>query len=178
MAIKKLLAKPKLRHNLKRLRKDRRIRKHLPFGLILALLLGAFLLGKAQPVPTHPKSLVWAASRDVKVPSDLISFLENSPNCLDSDGKPKTDGVNLWSVIKVSQNRFAKLAYGCSYDLTFYKVAVKQAGKWELIDTKSYFANAFLPKCSAIDTYKIDRAIEPFCLEETGNSRENSNLAQ
>ena len=160
-----------------KLHKNKQVRRHAPLGFIISALIIGFLLGKAQPVPTHPKTLVWASAEDTKVPADLITFLEKSPSCLGSDGKPKADGVNLWSVIKVSQNKIAKLAYGCSYDLNFYKVAVKQTGKWQLLDNNSYLANNFLPHCEAVDTYQIDKSIEPFCLDAAGLSQENSILS-
>lgn len=161
-----------------KIHKNKHVRKHAPIGFVLLAVFIGFWIGKSQPVPTHPKTLVWAASNDVSVPVELISFLEKTPSCIDTDGKPKADGVNLWSVVKVSQNKYAKLAYGCSYDLNFYKVAVKQAGGWQILDNSTYLANNFLPYCEAIEAYKIDKTIEPFCLDAAGLSKENNVLPE
>jgi hypothetical protein len=168
--------KTKLHQHVKKLRKNKHVKKHLPVGILLLVALVSFLVGFTRPRSIHPESLVWAASQEVQPPSDLVKFLKGQSNC--AEGEVQTGGVSLWSIFKVSQGKFAKLSYGCSYDLNFYKMALKEDGKWRLLDKNEYFANSFLPRCSQIDTYKIDKSIEPFCLELPGGSRENSILAE
>lgn len=170
--------KNKLHRRIKNLQKNKHVKKHLPIGVVVVVLVAGFFVGFTRPRSVHPKSLVWAASSEVQPPADLVKFLNGQSNCSGENGESQVGGVSLWSVFKVSQGKFAKLSYGCSYDLSFYKMAIKEDGKWRLLDSTEYFANSFLPRCSQIDTYKIDKSVEPFCLELPGGSRENTILAE
>jgi len=148
-------------------------------GFLVLLVLVGFGLGimavELQPYNQHPRNVVWAADKSVTIPADLVKFLEKRDDCKGYKGTDTPRGVGLWGVYQVSKARFAKISYGCSTDLTLYIMAVKNQGHWQLLQPTEYFsATGFLPKCSQIDRYQIDKSIEPYCIKDDGNARDNA----
>lgn len=149
---------------------NKQFKRFQPAILLVVGVAAGFLLAKVQPPNLRPDNLVWAGNSEVKVPGDLAEFLTVQDQCLGSD----KDGVGLWSVYQVSQDKFAKVAYGCGVGLTRYVMAVKPDRKWQLLNPNEYFGANLIPKCALIDQYKIDKSIEPFCLEADGSPRQNT----
>lgn len=156
----------------------------------LSLFLAIFAIGLALGVTLikfnatnkgTPKNLVWAADNTVKIPASLRKFLVTRNDCGHYKGNGSPDGVGLWSVYQVSNERFAKIAYGCSWNLTSYIMAVKQNNGWILVPPKEYFAEfkdspgkaGALPNCSQLEKYKINKSIEPFCITTDGTAKTN-----
>lgn len=128
-----------------------------------------------------PGNIVWAADETVAVPKDLRRFLQSQDDCKSYRGSGTPTGVGLWGVYQVSKAKFAKIAYGCSWNLSSYIMAVKEDSGWKLLPPTTYFApfqgsttTGALPLCSAIDQYKIDKSIEPFCVATDGSARANT----
>ena len=131
----------------------------------------------------QPANIVWAADNTVKVPRDLQAFLLNTENnCKSYRGAGSPDGVCLWGVYQMSQGRYAKIAYGCSWSLSSYIMAVKPAGDWQLLPPAEYFAPfkggldstaGALPFCTSVEQYKIPGDIEPFCVQPDGSAKAN-----
>lgn len=167
---------------LKKLKRDRRfMRISLGLLVLLGVAIGLFI-SFVEPYNQHPKSLVWAADKEVKIPNDLISFLQSKGNdCKEYRGTSTPNGVAIWGVYQVSKNKFAKIAYGCSTHLSLYIMAIKDKGKWALITPTEYFGAtvatgsvpSFLPTCEIVQKYKIDKNIEPFCIKPDGAGQEN-----
>ncbi len=129
-----------------------------------------------------PSNLVWAADSTVKVPKDLRAFLVAKNDCKAYRGAGSPTGVGLWGVYQVSKNQYAKIAYGCSWNLSSYVMAVKQKGSWQLIKPTEYFApfkngvdpsKGALPFCAVLEKYKIPKDIEPFCVKADGAAQSN-----
>lgn len=127
-----------------------------------------------------PANIVWAADKTVKVPGDLRSFLDSRDDCQSYRGTGSPAGVGLWGVYQVSKGKFAKIAYGCSWSLSSYIMAVKEKSGWKLLPPTEYFApfqgstaTGALPQCAMVDQYKIDKSIEPFCITTDGSARAN-----
>lgn len=130
---------------------------------------------------TQPANLVWAADATVQVPGSLKSLLYEQDGCNEYRGADSPKGVGLWGVYQVSKARFAKIAYGCSWGLSNYVMAVNHEGDWKLLPPAEYFAPfqdsralGAVPFCRHIDQYRIDKSIEPFCIETDGSARPNT----
>ncbi len=132
---------------------------------------------------SQPANIVWAADDTVQVPRDLRKFLLDYDNeCEAYKGKDSPDGVGLWGVYQVSKDQYAKIAYGCSWALSNYIMAVKASGEWQLIQPAVYFApfkdgidptKGALPYCSVVQEYKIPGEIESFCIMPDGTAKPN-----
>ena len=129
----------------------------------------------------QPANVVWAADKTVRVPASLRSYLMKQDDCKDYLGTNTRTGVGLWGVYQVSQNKFAKISYGCSFALTNYIMAVKQNGKWQLVPPAEYFSpfantqtTGALPLCSQLEKYKIDKSVESFCVDASGAAKANT----
>jgi len=166
----------------KQVRKNPLFRKFYPMLLLLIGIAAGLLLAWLQPPDYHPKSLVWASDKTVTIPNDLSAYLQKRNDCTTYRGKNNPPGVSLWAVYQTSKSKFAKVSYGCSTRLTTYAMVVKDGASWTLLDPSDYFANraqttgsisSFLPKCTFIDKYHIDKSIEPFCVEVDGSAHEN-----
>ena len=155
----------------------------LPIGLVLFGLIAGYLGTGWVASISQPKNLVWAAEAQVKVPGDLKSYLQKRNDCKDYRGVGTPTGVGLWGVYQVEKGQFAKIAYGCSWTLTSYIMAAKQNNKWFLIPPTEYFAasdpsaargSSNLPKCTELTKYKINKTIEPFCIDAANQPQPNS----
>lgn len=129
---------------------------------------------------SHPVNIVWPADKTVNVPSDLRNFLLKQNVCNDYLGKDTKRGVGLWGVYQISQDKFAKISYGCSLTLTNYAMAIKQKGGWSFIPPAEYFSSfadtqktGALPLCSQLEKYKIDKTVESFCIDANGTAKAN-----
>lgn len=165
-------------------KQQKRLKKILPpIGIGL---LGFFtgIVGTVIISSRHtPANLVWAADANVKMPKDLRTFLENRNDCHEYRGAGSPTGVGLWGVYQVSRDRYAKIAYGCSWHLSSYIMAVRQKHDWQLLRPAEYFApfkdginpsQGALPYCSVIERYKIPDEIESFCITNDGSAQSNS----
>lgn len=174
MALKKKKVSKKLRRQI--------LNVAIPAAIIMASVLigavGSIKLSAAK----KPANLVWAADNTVSVPDDLKKFLSGRQSCREYRGTGTPTGVGLWGVFQVSQNRFAKIAYGCSWHLSTYIMAVKQEKNWQLIKPTEYFApfgdggvtdSGALPFCAQLDKYKIPKEIESFCIDAEGKAKSN-----
>lgn len=146
-------------------------------GLVIGIVATNFIIGRS-----NPKNLVWAADKDVKIPKDLRGYLAAKNECKSYRGTDTPDGVGLWGVYQVSKKQYAKIAYGCSWSITSYIMAVKQDGEWQLLPPAEYFApfkngvdpsQGALPYCSIVDKYNVPGEIEPFCINEDGSASDN-----
>lgn len=147
-------------------------------GVLVTLLIGNFIHSRAQP-----KNIVWAADRTIKIPSGLKPYLLKQEGCREYRGKGSPTGVGLWSVYQTSNNKFAKIAYGCSWTLNTYVMAIRDKSGWQLLDPNKYFApfrdavdpsKGALPYCAVVEKYKIDKTIEPFCVNPDSTARANN----
>jgi len=147
------------------------------FGLVVGIAGTRLLSGR-----TTPANLVWPAEKTVKIPKDLRKFLEKQNSCEHYRGTDSPSGVGLWGVYQVSRGQYAKIAYGCSWNLSSYIMAVKQKGMWQLVPPAQYFApfkdgvdpsKGALPFCATVATYKIPGDIEPFCIQPDGSAKPN-----
>jgi hypothetical protein len=127
-----------------------------------------------------PGNIVWAADDTVVVPRDLRKFLGSQDDCKNYRGTDSPTGVGLWGVYQVSRGKFAKIAYGCSWSLSSYIMAVKEDSGWTLLQPTEYFApfqgssaTGALPLCDMVEKYKINSSIEPFCIAADGTARAN-----
>jgi hypothetical protein len=145
------------------------------FGIVLMILLQS---------DSAPQNIVWAADDSVKVPGDLRAYLESRDDCKEYKGTGTPTGVGLWGVYQVADNRFAKIAYGCSWGLSSYIMAVKQKTGWELLKPTEYFApfkdginpaQGALPYCAMLEKHKIPSHIESFCITADGTAQSNPN---
>lgn len=128
-----------------------------------------------------PSNLVWAADKTIKIPRDLRTYLQHTDNdCEAYRGKDSPTGVGLWGVYQVSKGQYAKIAYGCSWSLSSYIMAVKKDGSWQLIPPTEYFApfkngvdptKGALPFCVVVEKYSIPKDIEPFCILADGTAK-------
>lgn len=165
----------------KQLKRDRRVVRAFLVVLVVVGVGVGLLIAVLQPPEQHPRNLVWAADKTVKIPSDLMEFLRTRDDCRGYRGTNSPTGVGLWAVYQVSHERFAKIAYGCSLNLDLYIVAVKEKNRWVLIPPTDYFAGgdadkldtSFLPKCTWVDKYQLDKSFESFCIEADGSARTN-----
>lgn len=122
----------------------------------------------------QPDTLVWAADASVQIPKDLKNFLQNKNDCNDYLGEDTRRGTALWGVYEVSQEKFAKISYGCAFSLTNYVFAIKTEGQWKLIPPAEYFESGSLPLCSQLEKYNIDKSVEAFCVDAAGTARANA----
>jgi len=173
MAKKKILKLKIKKQTMRRWRRDPWVRAGAIL-LVLIIGIGLGMLGMViRPTNQHPQNLVWASDSRTKIPPDLISYLQDRKDCQASSNKASA-GVGLWGVYQVSKGRFAKVAYGCSTNMTLYIMAVKTAKQWQLLQPSTYFSvTGFLPKCAQIDQYQIDKSIEPYCIKDDGSARAN-----
>ncbi len=147
------------------------------FGLLIGITGTRLLSGRRAP-----KNLVWAADKTIKIPKDLRTLLLSQDQCKGYNGTDTPTGVGLWGVYQVSKASYAKIAYGCSWNLSSYIMAIKQNGQWQLIKPKDYFSpfqdgvdptKGALPYCAVVDKYKIPKDIEPFCIQADGSAKAN-----
>ncbi len=147
------------------------------FGLVVGASLVSFLSSSRRP-----SNLVWAADNTVKVPKALRKYLATKRDCESYRGTDTPRGVGLWGVYQVSKKQYAKIAYGCSWNLSSYVMAVKQQGKWQLLEPAEYFApfkdgvdptHGALPHCSVVEKYNIPAELEPFCINADGTATAN-----
>ena len=130
---------------------------------------------------TEPKNVeVWAVDTSVKMPVGLKAYLEShdTNDCKSYKGTGTPTGVSLFALEKSVDDKYAKMAYGCSDDLRFNTtiVAVKQNDKWVLVQPTQYYSgNGDLPLCSAISKYSISKDAEPQCVDTKGAIQENAN---
>ncbi len=171
----------------KKLKLSKKQRKQLksvavPIAIGIAGLLVGIVATKILASTHTPANIVWAADKTVKVPEDLRRYLDTKNDCKAYRGTDTPTGVGLWGVYQVSKSQYAKIAYGCSWNLTNYIMAVKHEGKWQLIEPTEYFApfkdgvdptKGALPYCAVVEKYKIPNAIEPFCIKPDGNAQSN-----
>ncbi len=152
----------------------------LPLSALLLGLLIGILVPKVLSKNNTPGNLVWAADNTVKVPGDLTAFLESQNSCQHYRGSDSPTGIGLWGVYQVSQKKFAKIAYGCSWGLDPYIMAVKQNNSWQLLQPADYFApfkespdgrRGALPLCTVVQKYKIPKDIESFCIQVDGSAK-------
>ncbi|HUP26653.1 MAG TPA: hypothetical protein VM124_03355 [Candidatus Limnocylindrales bacterium] len=154
--------------------------KFTRIGVPLLLMLSGSLVGmvatliviqSAKPI----ENIVWAADNTVKIPKSLRMFLEKQHGCEHYKGTDSERGVGLWGVYQVSHDKFAKIAYGCSWSLSPYIMAVKQDDTWQLLQPTDYFApfqggidhrQGALPFCRVVEKYKITKDIESFCIND------------
>lgn len=127
-----------------------------------------------------PRNIVWAADETVYLPTSLRKYLSGKQECQNYRGADTPTGVGLWSVFQVSEGKFAKIAYGCSWSLTTYVMAVQEKSGWKLLAPSEYFApfkdssaTGAIPLCNVLEQYKINKAIEPFCIAHDGSARPN-----
>lgn len=155
----------------------------LPAGLVLVGLLVGFLGSSWISSKNQPSNIVWAANNTVALPGGLKPFLLKQTDCKNYIGSTTVKGVGLWAVYQVEKSQFAKIAYGCSVTLRSYIMAIKQNGKWALIPPTEYFAGSDqgsgtgsnnLPKCTELTKYKINKNIEPFCIDGANQPQANS----
>lgn len=154
------------------------------FVILLSFLAGA-LITQAMTVYHTKKpitNLVWATDNTVTIPGDLRTFLMSRNDCEHYKGKDSPKGIGLWAIYQVSQSKFAKIAYGCSWDLKSYIMAVKQGQSWSLVQPSEYFApfkdssgvgDGAVPSCVQLQKYRIDKSTEPFCIDVDGTARVN-----
>lgn len=169
--------------------KLRKARQQKLFGILSLLILGligvtaGLVAGKLSERQAAPTNLVWAADETIKLPDDLKQFLETQDSCNEYRGNGTPAGVGLWGVYQVAQDRFAKIAYGCSWNLSSYIMAVKQDKQWQLLQPPEYFApfkdgidpnNGALPNCAVIEKYQIPATIESFCINADGMAQANA----
>ena len=159
---------------LNKLLKDKRFTKALPLTTLAGGVLVGLFIAWVQPPSQHPRTLVWAADERVNIPSDLYTFLAKQRDCKAYRGNNSPNGVALWSVYQIEQGRLAKIAYGCSTDLSYYVVAVKVDSRWTLIKPTEYLENN-LPKCAMLTEHNLPKSFESFCREADGSVRENHN---
>lgn len=171
----------------KKIKLSRAQKKQLyKFGVLSGVGITGLMLGIVTTVflyhSNRPRNLVWASEPSVKVPKDLRKFLEARNDCEHYRGTNSPTGVGLWGVYQTTQSKFAKIAYGCSWSLSSYIMAIKQAQGWILIQPTEYFApfkdavdpsKGALPYCAAVEKYKIPGDIEPFCVQADGNAKAN-----
>ena len=165
-------------------RRRRQLKSFTPFLLagIIGFIVGTLGL-RILAGFNKPSNLVWAADSTVAMPKGLEDFLESQNGCKEYRGTGTPTGLGLWGVYQTSKGKFAKIAYGCSWNLVSYIMAVKQSGKWQLLQPKEYFASVRdgadpvvggLPRCTVIEKYKIDKNIEPFCIASDGTAKPNN----
>lgn len=169
----------------KKISKKRR-QKILSMAIPMLVILASILFGSALTLITKnaekPNNLVWAADNTVKLPADLKRFLLKQNRCEQYKGKKSLSGVGLWGVYQTSEDKYAKIAYGCSWSLSTYIMAVHHDKTWRLIEPAEYFApfkdgvnagSGALPYCSQLEKYRIPKDIESFCISADGSAKNN-----
>ncbi len=145
--------------------------------LVIGFVLG-FLVAKT---PTHKDNnvKVWTVDKTVKMPKGLEGYLSaNSQNdCRGYRGTGSPTGVAIFAIEKSVGDDYARMAYGCSDNLTAPSgiVAVKENNKWQLIQPVEYYANGEAPLCGQLDKYKISKQAEPKCVNDKGRAQDNNN---
>lgn len=140
----------------------------------IPIVIGCVLFGSGMFVQNvrlqdqQPKNIVWAVDETVKVPKGLRQALLELDTCKNYRGADSPSGVGLWGVTQVEQDKFAKITYGCSWQLTSYIVAVNNGKTWQLLQPTEYFADTAqgVPSCAVVTKYKIPPALEAFCVNE------------
>ncbi|HSX23955.1 MAG TPA: hypothetical protein VLE74_02530, partial [Candidatus Saccharimonadales bacterium] len=117
----------------KSLRLTRKQRKQaLAFALPVAIGLGGLIAGiiatRVLSGRKPPANLVWGADSSIRVPKELQAYLQTRRDCKEYRGAGSPTGVGLWGVYQLSQGKFAKIAYGCSWNLSSYVMAVRYKG--------------------------------------------------
>lgn len=145
------------------------------FGVFL-FFLGMFIQN-VRLERSHPNNIVWGVDKTVQVPDDLRKMLMNRDDCNDYRGGNSPKGVGLWAVTQIEQNKFAKLAHGCSWSVSNQALAIKQKNSWELVPAVEYFFDTTqgVPTCTAVVKYKVPISLEGFCLNDAGKLSKNPN---
>ncbi len=168
----KTMAKKHIKISRKQRQKIRKI--SLPLLLVLIGLLAGTVTTLIIVHSSKPaQNIVWAADSTVKVPGGLRNFLETQRGCEHYKGSDSPAGIGLWGVYQVSHDKFAKIAYGCSWSVSPYIMAVLQNNQWQLLKPTDYFApfqgsidqrQGALPYCAILQKYKVPKDIESFCI--------------
>jgi hypothetical protein len=170
----------------KKLSKRQR-QKLLNIVIPMLVVLASLLIGSAITLilknTERPSNLVWAADNTVQLPGDLTRFLRQQKHCEQYRGTGSPTGVGLWGVYQVTHDKYAKIAYGCSWSLSTYIMAVKQGKTWRLIEPTEYFApfkdganaeeKGALPYCVQLEKYRIPKDTESFCISTDGSAKSN-----
>jgi hypothetical protein len=165
-------------------KKKQNINKTLVLVAVVSALVGAAALWaicKSYPKDHSPEGIVLVADDTVKAPKDLIKFLEKDTrdDCKDYKGTNTVQGVSLVSIYQVVQDKYARVAIGCSVNLDDGFPVIKTQTGWDLISGAAYYVaytpsrdepreSTIYPRCSIIDKHKISKQFEPFCLEDHG----------
>ncbi len=164
-------------------RQQKQFKKFLiPIGIGLIGFLIGFVASNVISGSKKPMNLVWVADSEVQLPKDLRKFLEGQQDCREYRGTGTPTGVGLWGVYQIHKGQFAKIAYGCSWSLSSYIMAVRQKTGWELLKPTEYFApfkdginpsQGALPYCAMLEKHKIPSQIESFCITADGSAQNN-----
>jgi hypothetical protein len=176
----KVITMPKRRPKLNKRQRQQLQRFGLPILLLLIGGLTGWFIKTLITDAIQPDNIVWAIDESVKLPSDLRYTLMRQDRCQAYRGPGTPKGVGLWGVQQISQGRLAKVVHGCSWNIEGYLMVVKDNGRWQILEAKDYFASksnasqGSLPRCEILGKYKIDKAIEPFCISSKGQARANT----
>lgn len=138
------------------------------------------------PKNYSPSAVVIVADDTVEAPRSLLAFLEDraKSDCEGYRGTDSEKGVSIYSVYQVVQDKYARVAMGCSTNLVEGATAIKTDDEWKLFSGASYYVSD-LPRCSIIDEYRISKEFEPTCVEDDKvdsspqaelKARENTNI--
>jgi hypothetical protein len=163
---------------MKKQRKNINQSKYVFYGIVILAL--GFVAGFVTNTLTSKENnvRVWAVDNTVKIPTGLENYLESNSNydCKSYRGTDTPTGVALYAVEKVVGNNYVKMSYGCSDNLNqdTYIIAIKQNGKWSLIQPVEYNNGAEAPFCTALEKYHIGKNAEPYCIDQQGKTKSNN----
>ncbi len=157
-------------------------------SLIIVAIVAVVILGVGLSLQcfgrssVHPKVLVWAATTDVEVPKSLSKYLQTrTEDCTGYYGDNTAPGVPLFAIESVVGGKYAKVAIGCSTNLSSGFPVILTSSGWVLLSGAEYYVSAkddpakdepaTLPRCSIVDKYMLPHAFEPSCYED--NAEEN-----
>jgi len=101
-------------------------------------------------------------------PKELVSALQYGDNgdCAINDHKT----LAVFKVIKVVQNKYAKLAYGCTdAPLDAYMIAINTKNGWESTSPTNQFTDSGTPSCALVNYFNITKTLEPKCFKISNN---------
>jgi hypothetical protein len=167
-------------------KKQQNISKTLVLVAVVSAVIGAaalWVICKSYAKDRSPEGIVLVADDTVKAPKDLIKFLEKDTrdDCKDYKGTNTVQGVSLVSIYQVVQDKYAKVAIGCSVNLGDGFPVIKTQTGWDLISGAAYYVaylddqaqpgeSTIYPRCSIIDKHKVSKEFEPLCLEDHGET--------